>query len=60
MTTTWSSRFHILCSHLLCEEDMLSFNPKLNNDNLNKCLLSLKQFYRDLRNEKVRQMMGLH
>ena len=46
-------RFHILCSHLLCEEDTMTFDPRMNNENLNKCLLSLKEFYRDLRVEKV-------
>lgn len=47
-------RFHILCAYLLCEEDMSDFDPKLNNENLNKCLLSLKEFYRDLRHQKVK------
>ena len=46
-------RFHILCAHLLCEEDMSSFDPKLNNENLTKCMQSLKEFYRDLRTEQV-------
>ena len=46
-------RFHILCSHLLCEEDTNTFDPRMNSENLNKCLLSLKEFYRDLRVEKV-------
>ncbi len=46
-------RFHILCSYLLCEEDTNTFDPRMNSENLNKCLLSLKQFYRDLRVEKV-------
>lgn len=46
-------RFHILCAYLLCEEDMSDFDPKLNSENLNKCLLSLKEFYRDLRHQKV-------
>ena len=47
-------RFHILCAYLLCEEDMSDFDPKLNSENLNKCLLSLKEFYRDLRHQKVK------
>ena len=46
-------RFHILCAHHLCEQDITTFDPKLNNENLNKCLLSLKQFYRDLRMGQV-------
>ena len=33
---------------------MTTFDPKLNNENLNKCLLSLKQFYRDIRLGQVR------
>lgn len=53
MTTLLTNRFHILCSYLLCEEDMSDFDPKLNNENLNKCLLSLKEFYRDLRHQQV-------
>ena len=46
-------RFHILCAHLLCEEDMNIFDPKLNNENLTKCMQSLKEFYCDLRTEQV-------
>ena len=42
----------MLCSHLLCEVD--SFDPKMNMENLTKCLQSLKEFYRDLRLDKVR------
>ena len=33
---------------------MSDFDPKLNSENLNKCLLSLKEFYRDLRHQKVK------
>ena len=46
-------RFHVLCAHHLCEEEIATFDPKLNYENLNKCLLSLKQLYRDLRLGKV-------
>ena len=49
MLKNFCHRFHILCAHHLCEEDTTTFDPKLNNENLNKCLLSLKQFYRDIR-----------
>ncbi|CAB4017470.1 Hypothetical predicted protein, partial [Paramuricea clavata] len=42
------TRFHIFCAHYLCEEGMHSFDPKINNENLTKCLQTLKQFYVDL------------
>ncbi|XP_028404230.1 germinal-center associated nuclear protein-like isoform X2 [Dendronephthya gigantea] len=42
------TRFHIFCAHYLCEEDMHSFDPKINNENLTKCMQTLKQFYVDL------------
>ena len=47
-------RFHVLCSHHLCEEEITTFDPKMNSENLNKCLLSLKELYRDLRLGQVR------
>lgn len=47
------SRFHIFCSHYLCEEDIHSFDPKINNENLTKCLQTLKQIYTDLYSEQV-------
>ncbi|KAM8934138.1 germinal-center associated nuclear protein [Pelodytes ibericus] len=43
-------RFHIHCAHQLCEEPMSSFDAKINNENLTKCLQSLKEMYQDLRN----------
>ncbi|XP_018420104.1 PREDICTED: germinal-center associated nuclear protein [Nanorana parkeri] len=43
-------RFHIHCAYELCEEPMSSFEPKINNENLTKCLLSLKEMYQDLHN----------
>ncbi|KAL4226945.1 Germinal-center associated nuclear protein [Mactra antiquata] len=42
------ARFHIYCSERLCEEDMHSFDAKINNENLTKCLQTLKEFYADL------------
>jgi len=42
------TRFHILCSEALCEEDMAVFDPKINNENLTKCLQTLKEMYGDL------------
>ena len=46
-------RFHIFCSHALCEQEMSAFDPKINNENLTKCLQTLKEFYNDLYKEKV-------
>lgn len=43
-----SSRFHILCSELLCEEDPGVFDQKINSENLTKCLQTLKELYHDL------------
>ncbi|KAK3581304.1 hypothetical protein CHS0354_033043 [Potamilus streckersoni] len=42
------ARFHIYCSERLCEEDMHTFDAKINNENLTKCLQTLKEFYHDL------------
>ena len=47
------ARFHILCAYFLCEEEITVFDQKMNHENLTKCLITLKQFYRDLRIEKV-------
>ncbi|XP_063787906.1 germinal-center associated nuclear protein [Pseudophryne corroboree] len=44
------TRFHIHCSYDLCEEPLRSFDPKINNENLTKCLQSLKEMYQDLHN----------
>ena len=46
-------RFHIYCSHRLCEKEMGVFSPKINNENLTKCLQSLEHFYYDLNNENI-------
>lgn len=42
------ARFHIHCAQALCEEDAATFDPKINDENLNKCIQSLKDFYNDL------------
>ena len=42
------ARFHIYCSHRLCEEDVAVFDEKINNKNLTNCLQSLKELYDDL------------
>ncbi|XP_061463613.1 germinal-center associated nuclear protein [Rhineura floridana] len=47
------TRFHIHCSHHLCEEPMSSFDAKINNENMTKCLQSLKEMYQDLTNKGI-------
>uniref|UniRef100_A0AAX7SS42 Germinal-center associated nuclear protein n=1 Tax=Astatotilapia calliptera TaxID=8154 RepID=A0AAX7SS42_ASTCA len=42
------TRFHVHCAHHLCEEHMSTFDPKINNENMTKCLQSLKEMYQDL------------
>ncbi|XP_077135091.1 germinal-center associated nuclear protein-like [Ranitomeya variabilis] len=44
------ARFHIHCAYQLCEEPMSSFDSKINNKNLIKCLHSLNKMYQDLQN----------
>ena len=43
-----TARFHILCAERLCEESFHDFSPKLNDENLTKCLQTLKYMYYDL------------
>ncbi|CAL8387635.1 unnamed protein product [Gadus morhua 'NCC'] len=47
------TRFHVHCAHQLCEESMRTFEPKINNENLTKCLQSLKEMYQDLSERQV-------
>ncbi|XP_026151855.1 germinal-center associated nuclear protein isoform X2 [Mastacembelus armatus] len=47
------TRFHIHCAHHLCEEPMSSFDAKINNENMTKCLQSLKEMYQDLATRQV-------
>ncbi|XP_051565497.1 germinal-center associated nuclear protein-like [Myxocyprinus asiaticus] len=47
------TRFHIHCAHHLCQEPMMSFDAKINNENMTKCLQSLKEMYQDLATKKV-------
>ncbi|XP_013415982.1 germinal-center associated nuclear protein [Lingula anatina] len=42
------TRYHIYCSERLCEEGPAVFDEKINNENLTKCLQSLKELYHDL------------
>ncbi|XP_053327937.1 germinal-center associated nuclear protein, partial [Spea bombifrons] len=46
-------RFHIHCAHQMCEEPMSSFDTKINNENMTKCLQSLKEMYQDLQSRGV-------
>ena len=47
------ARLHVFCAERLCEEDVFNFSPKLNDENLTKCLTSLKHMYYDLKLEGV-------
>uniref|UniRef100_UPI00358F0F71 germinal-center associated nuclear protein isoform X2 n=1 Tax=Myxine glutinosa TaxID=7769 RepID=UPI00358F0F71 len=47
------ARFHVHCAHHLCEQPMSIFEPKINNENLTKCLQSLKEMYEDLANKDI-------
>ncbi|CAL1287389.1 unnamed protein product [Larinioides sclopetarius] len=47
------ARFHILCAELLSEEDTATFDPKINNENLTKCLQTLKHMYHDLQTKGI-------
>lgn len=42
-------RFHIYAAHRLCEEPPHVFDVKINNENLTKCLQTLKEFYQDMK-----------
>jgi hypothetical protein len=48
-----SARFHILCAERLCEESHHDFSPTLNDENITKCLQTLKYMYYDLSLEEV-------
>lgn len=48
------TRLHIHCSSRLCELDVHLFDPKLNDENLMKCLQSLEHLYDDLRRRDVK------
>lgn len=47
------TRFHIHCAHYMCEEPLSSFDAKINNENLTKCLQTLKEMYHDLSKKGV-------
>jgi len=42
------TRFHVYCSGTMIEEDLSIFDPKINDENMRKCIQSLKDFYHDL------------
>ncbi|KAK6177359.1 hypothetical protein SNE40_015477 [Patella caerulea] len=46
-------RFHIYCSHRLCEQDMMVFDSKINDENMTKCLQTLKEMYYDLEKNQL-------
>ena len=47
------ARLHIVCAERLVEEDSHNFAGKLNDENLTKCLQTLKHMYEDLGLEGV-------
>ncbi|CAB3359206.1 Hypothetical predicted protein [Cloeon dipterum] len=42
------ARFHIACAARLADEDVHDFDPKINSENLAKCLQTLKHLYHDM------------
>ena len=48
------ARFHIMCAERLVEEESYNFDKKLNDENLTKCLRTLKHMYHDLEESGVR------
>lgn len=42
------ARFHIFCSECMIDEDIAVFDPKINTENLTKCLQTLKYMYSDM------------
>ena len=43
-----SLRFHICCAHELCEMDVSNFDPKINNENLEKTMKTVLDMYEDV------------
>ncbi|CAD6194544.1 unnamed protein product [Caenorhabditis auriculariae] len=41
------TRLHILCGYILCTLEVEQFDPKMNNENLGKCLQTLRHMYED-------------
>ena len=42
------ARFHIMCAERLVEEESYNFDKKLNDENLTKCIQTLKHMYYDM------------
>ena len=42
------ARFHIMCAERLIEEEIYNFDKKLNDENLTKCIQTLKHMYYDM------------
>lgn len=53
-----SARFHVLCAVLLLELPAGAFDPKINSENLTKCLQTLREQYIDLRWGVLRPARG--
>ncbi|KAI7899182.1 SAC3/GANP/Nin1/mts3/eIF-3 p25 family-domain-containing protein [Cokeromyces recurvatus] len=47
------ARFHILCLHEMCEYDEAKFSAQQETEQLRKVLISLMEFYDDLREEGI-------
>ncbi|KAI9474205.1 MAG: SAC3/GANP/Nin1/mts3/eIF-3 p25 family-domain-containing protein [Benjaminiella poitrasii] len=47
------ARFHILCLHEMCEYDEAKFSSQQETEQLRKVLISLMEFYDDLREEGI-------
>ena len=47
------ARFHICCAHELCEMDVSNFDPKINNENLEKTMKTVLDMYEDARRRKA-------
>ena len=48
------ARFHIICSERICAEGVAVFGPKINIDNLKKCLQTLKYIHHDFREKSIK------
>nr|CAB3263692.1 germinal-center associated nuclear protein [Phallusia mammillata] len=52
------ARFHICCGHELCEEDRLVFDPKINNENLEKAMKTVLDMYNDVRSKHTHDLIN--
>lgn len=58
--TEQCARFHIFCSHYLAEEDRMIFDPKINNENLEKTMKTLLDMYRDTKDSTDPSTQQIH